>query len=400
MSVDGCLDAPGPQRLVLSGHADLDRVDAERSEADAIMVGAGTIRRDNPRLVIRSAGRRASRVGRGLPENPARVTLTASGDLDPAARFFDRAGGGGPVVYCAAAQAPKLRDRLNDAAAVIAVPPPMGLGAILADLSRRGVHRLLVEGGARLGRDFLTGGLVDELALTVAPFFVGAQAAPRFAGPASYPHDPGRPKHLAEVRQLDDVVLLRYLLGGDGPAARERGGAPGGVAATRIRGAPGAGPVAADGDWAWLAQAIDLSRRCPPSPSAFAVGAVVVAADGTVLATGYSRETSPYDHAEEAALAKLGPGDPRLGGATLYSSLEPCRARASRPTPCAELIIGAGLRRVVVAWLEPPVFAPGGGAALLREAGISVVEIPGLAAEARAVNAAVLGGLGPGAPAS
>jgi riboflavin-specific deaminase-like protein len=417
MSVDGCLDAPGPQRLVLSGQADLDRVDAERSEADAIMVGAGTIRRDDPRLVIRSAGRRASRVGRGLPENPARVTLTASGDLDPAARFFTTAGGGS-AVYCAAAQAPKLQHQLNDLAQVIAVPPPMGLGAILADLARRGVHRLLVEGGARLGREFLANGLVDELALTVAPFFVGAAAAPRFAGPAVYPHDPGRPMHLAEVRQLDDVVLLRYLLGGDGPAARdERGGtARGGrdavVTGSRGRpargarhagapgtGEPGTGAEEAGADRAWLAQAIDLSRRCPPSPTAFAVGAVVVAADGTVLATGYSRETGPRGHAEEAALAKLDPADPRLSGATLYSSLEPCRVRASRPTPCAELIIGAGLRRVVIAWLEPPVFAPGGGAALLRESGISVVEIPGLAAEARAVNAAVLGEQGPGAPA-
>jgi riboflavin-specific deaminase-like protein len=370
MSVDGCLDAPGPQRLVLSGRADLDRVDAERSEADAIMVGAGTIRRDNPRLVIRSAGRRASRIGRGLPENPARVTLTASGDLDPSARFFDATSGGGPVVYCAAPQAPKLQNMLNDSAPVIAVPPPVELGAILADLSRRGVYRLLVEGGARLGREFLANGLVDELALTVAPFFVGAAAAPRFAGPGVYPHDPARPMHLAEVRQLDDVVLLRYLLGGDSPAA---------TAADR----------------AWLAQAIELSRRCPPSPSAFSVGAVVVAADGTVMATGYSRETSPYDHAEEAALAKIDPADSRLAGATLYSSLEPCRVRASRPAPCAELIITAGLRRVVIAWLEPPVFAPGGGAALLREAGITVVEVPGLAAEARAVNAAVLSEHGP-----
>ena len=416
MSVDGCLDAPGPHRLVLSGHADLDRVDAERAEADAIMVGAGTIRRDNPRLVIRSAGRRASRAGRGLPENPARVTLTATGDLDPAARFFDSTGGAGPLVYCAAAEAPKLQDRLDDAAPVIAVPPPMGLGAILADLTRRGVHRLLVEGGARLGREFLADGLVDELALTVAPFFVGAAAAPRFAGPAAYPHDPARPMHLAEVRQLDDVVLLRYLLGGDGPAAREQGrapargardaaltgarGGPGAGAGRPGTGAPGTGAEATGADWAWLAQAIDLSRRCPPSPSAFAVGAVVVAADGTVLATGYSRETSPHNHAEEAALAKLGPGDPRADGATLYSSLEPCRARASRPTPCAELIIRAGLRRVVIAWLEPPVFAAGGGAAMLGEAGITVVEVPGLAAEARAVNAAVLSEQDPGAPAS
>ena len=394
MSVDGCLDAPGPQRLVLSGHADLDRVDAERSEADAIMVGAGTIRRDNPRLVIRSAGRRASRVGRGLPENPARVTLTASGDLDPAARFFDATSGAGAVVYCAAAQAPKLRDLLNDAAPVIAVPPPMDLGAVLADLTRRGVHRLLVEGGAGLGREFLAGGLVDELALTVAPFFVGAVAAPRFAGPAVYPHDPGRPMHLAEVRQLDDVVLLRYLLGGDGPAAR------GANRARESPGAPGERADATGADRAWLAQAIELSRRCPASPVAFCVGAVVVAADGTVMATGYSRETSPYNHAEEAALAKIDLADPRLAGATLYSSLEPCRVRASRPTPCAQLIIEAGLRRVVIAWLEPPVFAPGGGAAMLRAAGISVVEIPGLAAEARAVNAAVLSERGPGAPAS
>jgi diaminohydroxyphosphoribosylaminopyrimidine deaminase/5-amino-6-(5-phosphoribosylamino)uracil reductase len=216
--------------------------------------------------------------------------------------------------------------------------------------------------------------------------------------------------HLAEVRQLDDVVLLRYLLGGDGPAARNEkvareraardvaaGRGYGGMAGTGLLSpaAPGDGAEATAADQAWLAQTIDLSRRCPPSPAAFCVGAVVVAADGTVMATGYSRETSPQAHAEETALAKIGPGGSRLAGATLYSSLEPCRVRASRPTPCAELIINAGLRRVVIAWLEPPVFARGGGAALLREAGITVVEVPGLAAEARAVNAAVLSEHGP-----
>jgi diaminohydroxyphosphoribosylaminopyrimidine deaminase/5-amino-6-(5-phosphoribosylamino)uracil reductase len=156
---------------------------------------------------------------------------------------------------------------------------------------------------------------------------------------------------------------------------------------------PGAAaePGRENADRRWLRQAIELSRRCPPSPSAFAVGAVIVAADGSVLATGYSREGSQRDHAEEAALAKLTPADPRLAGATIYSSLEPCAARASRPRPCAELIIEAGLRRVVIAWLEPPLFAAGGGAGVLRAAGVTVVQIPDLAAEARAVNAAVLG---------
>jgi len=156
-------------------------------------------------------------------------------------------------------------------------------------------------------------------------------------------------------------------------------------------GPPGQADEATPADGGWLGEAIELSRRSPPSATAFSVGAIVVAGDGSVLATGYSREGGPLDHAEEAALAKLDPADPRLASATLYSSLEPCRFRASRPRPCAELIIGAGLRRVVIAWREPPLFAPGGGAALLAEAGITVVEIAGLAAQARAVNADVLG---------
>ncbi|KAB8168879.1 dCMP deaminase [Streptomyces sp. 3MP-14] len=141
-----------------------------------------------------------------------------------------------------------------------------------------------------------------------------------------------------------------------------------------------------------LGQTVDLARRCPPSPTAFAVGAVIVAADGTELATGYSRETHPTDHAEEAALAKLAPGDPRLATAVLYSSLEPCGERASRPTTCAELIIAAGIPTVVYAWREPPLFVARAGAARLSAAGVTVVERPELAAEAREVNRNLLDG--------
>lgn len=156
---------------------------------------------------------------------------------------------------------------------------------------------------------------------------------------------------------------------------------------------PGHGAGVSEADRHWLRESIALSRRCPPSLTAFSVGAVLISADGTVLATGYSREGGPHDHAEEAALAKLAPGARgRLASATLYSSLEPCLTRVSRPRPCAELIIEAGIGRVVIAWLEPPVFQPGGGAAALRAAGLTVVEVPELAAQARAVNAGVLGG--------
>jgi len=145
----------------------------------------------------------------------------------------------------------------------------------------------------------------------------------------------------------------------------------------------------AQADLRWLREAIELSRRCPPSASAFSVGAILVGADGGVLATGYSRERDPKDHAEEVALVGAA-GDPLLAEATLYSSLEPCLARASRPRSCAELIVAAGIPRVVIAWLEPPLFAAGGGAAELRRAGITVDEIPWLAELARSVNAHLL----------
>lgn len=146
-------------------------------------------------------------------------------------------------------------------------------------------------------------------------------------------------------------------------------------------------------DLHWLREAIALSQCSPESASAFSVGAVLVAADGSVIATGYSRESDPHDHAEEAALAraKAGRTDPWvLAGATMYTSLEPCRRRLSRPRSCAELILAAGIRRVVLAWLEPPLFVPGGGAPWLREHGVTVTEMPELAGEARTVNAHLL----------
>ena len=161
-----------------------------------------------------------------------------------------------------------------------------------------------------------------------------------------------------------------------------------------------------DADRHWLAAAIDLSRQCPPSRTAFSVGAILVGAAGQVIATGYSREADPSDHAEEVALRRAAesgaaagsgqgtaPGSAGdLGHATLYSSLEPCLRRASRPVPCAELVAEAGLRRVVIAWREPPLFVPGGGTAWLAQRGITMIELPELAEAARSINRHLLTG--------
>jgi len=142
-----------------------------------------------------------------------------------------------------------------------------------------------------------------------------------------------------------------------------------------------------DVDALHLRSAIALSRNCTPSGTAFSVGALVVDATGEVIATGWSRRSDPREHAEEAALAELPPGDGRLAGATLYSSLEPCSTRASRERSCTRLILDPGVRRVVFAWREPAVFVDCRGAELLRDAGVEVVELAELACAVREVNA-------------
>ncbi|MGW2050027.1 dihydrofolate reductase family protein [Streptomyces sp. NPDC001858] len=360
VSLDGYLDDTTPERLLLSSPADFDRVDDVRASVDAILIGAGTIRADNPRLLVNSAERRAARVAAGRPEYPLKVTVSGSGDLDPAANFWHT--GGEKVVYTTEKGAERAR-ALGIAADVVALGPELDWRRLLEHLHDvRGVRRLMVEGGGTVHTQLLQQGLADELQLVLAPLFVGDAGAPRLFGPGGYQ---GGRLRLLETRRIEDVVLHRYE-----PTA------------------PGVGPLPAAADRHWLALACELAEQCPPSRTAFSVGAVIVAADGTELARGHSREAGdPVVHAEEAALAKLDPADPRLPTATVYSSLEPCARRSSRPAPCARLILDAGVRRVVTAWREPDTFVTeADGTGLLTAAGVDVLVLPECEERAKAPN--------------
>ncbi|WP_411576936.1 RibD family protein [Streptomyces sp. SCSIO ZS0520] len=209
-SLDGYIDDTTTTRLLLSNEEDFDRVDAVRAECDAILVGANTIRRDNPRLLIRSEQRRAARAAAGRTKNLVKVTVSTSGDLDPEAKFFTT-GGEEKIVYAASSGVDKATARLGERATVVDAGESIDLPRLLADLDARGVHRLMVEGGSSMHTQFLTAGLADELHLVLAPFFVGDRDAPRFVGPGTFANGPGRHMRLAETRQIGDCVLLRYL---------------------------------------------------------------------------------------------------------------------------------------------------------------------------------------------
>jgi 5-amino-6-(5-phosphoribosylamino)uracil reductase len=107
---------------------------------------------------------------------------------------------------------PDALARLGRVATVIDGGQPVDLHRLTHDLHARGVGRLMVEGGGSMHTQFLTADLADELHLVVAPFFVGDSRACRFVTDGRFPWNPERRATLADVRQIGDVVLLRYAL--------------------------------------------------------------------------------------------------------------------------------------------------------------------------------------------
>ena len=122
-------------------------------------------------------------------------------------------------------------------------------------------------------------------------------------------------------------------------------------------------------DTRYMQRALELARRAEGSVSPRPpVGAVIVADDGEVLGEGYTRR-KPGPHAEADALERAGE---RARGASVYVTLEPCNTKTSKPFACAELLIAAGVRRVVAAVTDPCPDVDGRGFAMLRDAGIDV----------------------------
>jgi 5-amino-6-(5-phosphoribosylamino)uracil reductase len=210
VSIDGYIGTAA-SRLLLSNDADFDRVDAVRASCDAILVGAETVRIDNPRLLVRSEARREERTARGLPQSPMKVTVTRRAELDARADFFEL-GDAEKIVYCASPRVEEARNRLGRVATVVDGGDRVEMHSLSTDLAARGVDRLMVEGGGNVHTQFLTDDIVDELQLTVAPVFVGDSDAVRFVRDGTFPWNTARRAELVDVQKLGDVVLLRYAL--------------------------------------------------------------------------------------------------------------------------------------------------------------------------------------------
>lgn len=211
ISLDGHLDDRSPERLVLSSAADLADVHALRARCDAILVGAGTVRADDPSLTVRRDLLAQFGYDDAPDARPARIAVTASGRLDPDARIF--AGDGAVrLVYCPEPAANDVTAALGGVAEIAALPAPLTAAALVDDLEARGFSSLLVEGGQAIHTLFLAEGAVDSLRLAVAPLFVGDPSAPRLVGAGPFPHGPARRAELVAADRFGDTAVLRYRL--------------------------------------------------------------------------------------------------------------------------------------------------------------------------------------------
>lgn len=376
ISLDGCLDDASEAPLRLSSPEDADAVDALRASVDAIMVGGATVRKDNPRLLVRSEARKVARTLAGRAGSPVRVVLTRSADLGREPRLLAD-GAAATWVFCRPAAAPHVPAHGAQNVEVHGIRS-LGLPAVLRSLARRGCERVMIEGGERLGGDVLASGLADEVRIGVAPTLVGRRGVPRLGGALRLAEARGLALQLVRAAELGSTAVLHYARVRAEEAVSDHGDEP-----------PCDGPESAfrpRHDAEWLAEAVELSRRCPFSAGAFSVGAVIVSPGGRVLATGYSRELDAHVHAEEAALRKAARQDLSLDGATLYSSMEPCSVRLSGREPCVAHILRSGIRRVVYALAEPPVFVQCHGHAQLEAGGVTALAVPELAPFAESVN--------------
>lgn len=215
VSVDGFIDDDSMAKLILSGKEDWEKVYEVRASCDAILVGARTVRDDNCMLSI-PVFYQQQRESRGLSRIPLRVTLTESGRLSPDLKFFSTADvNGTPLVFCPQNKSTFLMEALHGMADILTINNQSNpIYSVLQKLSLRGVKRLLVEGGSSIGSAFLQNGFVDELQISVAPFFVGNSGSTPFARPGNYPHNAHNRMKLRDVARAGDMALITYQLDG------------------------------------------------------------------------------------------------------------------------------------------------------------------------------------------
>jgi 2,5-diamino-6-(ribosylamino)-4(3H)-pyrimidinone 5'-phosphate reductase len=202
VSADGRLAYAGGRRARLSGPDDLARVQWIRADVDGILVGVGTVLADDPSLRVHWEA-----IDRPKGRSPTRIIVDSSGRTPPEARVLD---GSIPTIVAVSDRCtrtfPGSVDVLRAGADRVDLP------GLFAELRRRRIRKVLVEGGGEILASVVSAGLFDRMTVFVAPIVIGGVTAPPMVRGADLAA--GRPSvalTLVSSEPIDDGVVLTYV---------------------------------------------------------------------------------------------------------------------------------------------------------------------------------------------
>ncbi len=221
MSADGKLSSVRREQIDISGPADFDRVDGLRADADAVMVGIGTVLADDPHLTVKDPANVREREERGKPPHPARVIADSRARVPTdAAALDDLAATYALVTDAAPTDRIDAIERAN-AEVIRTGGDRVDLSAAFDRLAEHGIDRLLVEGGGELLYSVFDAGLVDTLSVYVGDLIIGGRNAPTLVDGEGFV-DAFPELSLTDVERIDSGVLLTWAVSGSDRSPRRR----------------------------------------------------------------------------------------------------------------------------------------------------------------------------------